>query len=110
MHCPAVFSSLLVAIVLLFGQGTASSLPVVDLGYAVHQATINVSSPRSFLLAELDKYQASDTPYYNFSNIRYGQAPVGSLRFAPPLPPYGRNNSINDGQQTVVPTQANPGQ
>jgi carboxylesterase type B len=57
-----------------------------------------------------DKLQSSGSPYYNFSNIRYGQAPVGSLRFAPPVPPFGRNTTINDGQSAVIPPQGAPGQ
>ncbi|KUJ10987.1 prolyl oligopeptidase-like protein [Mollisia scopiformis] len=34
--------------------------------------------------------------------------PVGALRFAPPLPPVGRNATINTGQTGVIPAQANP--
>ncbi|KAB8267956.1 carboxylesterase family protein [Aspergillus minisclerotigenes] len=50
---------------------TASSLPVVDLGYELHQA---------FSLNETAKL-------YNFSNIRYAAPPLGNLRFRAPLPP-----------------------
>ncbi|PVH84741.1 alpha/beta-hydrolase [Cadophora sp. DSE1049] len=66
-----------------------AALPVVDLGYAVHQATLNVR-------------------YFNFSNIRFGQPPVGPLRFSPPLAPSGRNTTVNDGQNSVMCPQAGP--
>ncbi|KAI1077609.1 alpha/beta-hydrolase [Whalleya microplaca] len=48
-----------------------SSLPVIDLGYGCHQA-ISLNETGG---------------YYNFSNIRYGEAPVGDLRFRAPLEP-----------------------
>ncbi|TVY80745.1 Carboxylesterase patB [Lachnellula suecica] len=73
----------------------ASSLPTVDLGYSVHQATLN------------NKSSGPDS-YFNFSNIRFGQAPVGPLRFSAPLAPEGRNETVNDGQQSVICPQANP--
>ncbi|KAK9481761.1 Alpha/Beta hydrolase protein [Lipomyces starkeyi] len=63
----------------------ASSLPIIDLGYTVHRATLNSSDPY---------------PYYNFSNIRFGKALVGDLR---------RNKTVNDGQQGVICPQATPG-
>ncbi|KAH7360253.1 prolyl oligopeptidase-like protein [Rhexocercosporidium sp. MPI-PUGE-AT-0058] len=69
-----------------------AALPVVDLGYAVHQATLN----------------ASGSGYFNFSNIRFGQPPVGSLRFSPPLAPSGRNTTVNNGQNSVICPQAGP--
>lgn len=47
--------------------------------------------------------------YFNFSNIRYGVAPLGNLRFSAPLPPRGRNRTVNDGQTSVICPQANPG-
>ncbi|KAK9342997.1 Alpha/Beta hydrolase protein [Lipomyces starkeyi] len=73
----------------------ASSLPIVDLGYTVHRATLNSSDPY---------------PYYNFSNIRFGKAPVGDLRFQASLPPSkSRNKTVNDGQQGVICPQATPG-
>jgi carboxylesterase type B len=48
-------------------------------------------------------------PYFNFSNIRYGEAPVGNLRFAAPIAPQNKNETINDGQQGVICPQAVPG-
>jgi carboxylesterase type B len=40
--------------------------------------------------------------YYNFSNIRYAQPPVGDLRWAPPQPPLINRTGVNDGQTGVV--------
>ncbi len=37
--------------------------------------------------------------YYNFSNIRYAEPPVGNLRFAAPVPLRTRDNAIADGSQ-----------
>ncbi|PMD13346.1 hypothetical protein NA56DRAFT_585801, partial [Hyaloscypha hepaticicola] len=48
--------------------------------------------------------------YYNFSNIRFGQPPVGSLRFSSPLPPQGRNSTVNNGRQGVICPQSDPGE
>ncbi|KAL6250518.1 hypothetical protein RBB50_002820 [Rhinocladiella similis] len=57
------------------------TLPKVDLGYEIHQA---ISFNETGQL-------------YNFTNIRFAQPPVGSLRFAAPLPPTGRNPVVQDG-------------
>ena len=46
--------------------------------------------------------------FYNFSNIRYGQAPVGELRFAEPLAPTGRNTTVNNGSVGRICPQATP--
>ena len=46
--------------------------------------------------------------FYNFSNIRYGQAPVGELRFAEPLAPTGRNTTVNNGSVGRICPQASP--
>lgn len=46
--------------------------------------------------------------YYNFSNIRYAAPPLGKLRFAEPVPPDGRNTTINDGQHGAICPQASP--
>lgn len=46
--------------------------------------------------------------YYNFSNIRYGQAPLGNLRFAAPLKPYTDRPVFNDGSRAVTCFQAVP--
>jgi carboxylesterase type B len=45
--------------------------------------------------------------YYNFSNIRYAQAPVGDLRFAPPQAPLP-NRTVDDGQVGRICYQASP--
>ncbi|KAI9815832.1 MAG: hypothetical protein M1832_005246 [Thelocarpon impressellum] len=50
-------------------DGSSGALPIVDLGYTVQQAS---------------GYNDAGQ-YYNFSNIRYGEPPVGNLRFAPPV-------------------------
>ncbi|PBP27479.1 hypothetical protein BUE80_DR001685 [Diplocarpon rosae] len=57
-----------------------ATLPVVDLGYSWHQASLNTTGA-----------------YYNFTNIRYAQAPVGDLRYALPEPPTGTSKTIEDG-------------
>lgn len=46
--------------------------------------------------------------FYNFSNIRYGQPPVGELRFAEPLAPTGRNTTVNNGSVGRICPQATP--
>ncbi|KAH7074546.1 Alpha/Beta hydrolase protein [Paraphoma chrysanthemicola] len=71
--------------------GPSFQLPVVDLGYAVHLASFN-----------------STGNYYNFSNIRYAEPPLGSLRFAAPVPPRGRNLTIDDGSIARICPQAYP--
>ncbi|EXJ65504.1 hypothetical protein A1O7_01845 [Cladophialophora yegresii CBS 114405] len=45
---------------------------------------------------------------YNFSNIRYGQPPVGNLRFAAPLAPTGRNKAVQNGSVGRICPQAGP--
>src|SRR6266536_6503747 len=39
---------------------------------------------------------------YNFSNIRYAAPPLGDLRFSAPVPPTGRNTTVNDGQSRAI--------
>ncbi|KAF6235654.1 hypothetical protein HO173_006337 [Letharia columbiana] len=69
-----------------------SALPIVDLGYELHQAsTFN-----------------STGAFYNFSNIRYAQPPVGDLRFRAPVPPHGRNTTVDNGSVGRICPQANP--
>ncbi|KAI9763169.1 MAG: hypothetical protein M1840_000881 [Geoglossum simile] len=74
------------------GVGGVGALPTVDLGYEVHQA------------ASLN----STGGYYNFSNIRYGQAPVGHLRFSAPLPPLTDRSVVQKGNVGRVCPQAYP--
>ncbi|TVY14867.1 Carboxylesterase patB [Lachnellula arida] len=67
---------------------TNSTLPVVDLGYELHRAA-NVNS-------------TSSVPYYNFTNIRFGQPPVGTLRFNPPVAPSEQHSKvITDGTEAI---------
>lgn len=75
-------------------SGGSTKLPIVDLGYAVHQAV-----------------SGNDTiyPYYNFSNIRYADPPVGELRFAAPQPVSTTNRTINTGSEARICLQAQPG-
>lgn len=40
--------------------------------------------------------------YYNFSNIRFAQPPIGELRWAPPKPPKANRTVIHDGQDGRV--------
>ncbi|PYI20069.1 carboxylesterase family protein [Aspergillus violaceofuscus CBS 115571] len=70
---------------------TKTNLPIVDLGYELHQA---------FSLDE-------QTQTYNFSNIRYAAPPTGSLRFRPSIPPAQGNRSVvQTGAQGRVCPQA----
>jgi carboxylesterase type B len=46
--------------------------------------------------------------FYNFSNIRYAQPPVGTLRFRAPLPPTGRKTTVDNGSVGRICPQANP--
>ncbi|KAE8350345.1 Alpha/Beta hydrolase protein [Aspergillus coremiiformis] len=71
---------------------TASNLPVVDLGYELHQA---------FSLDET-------TGLYNFSNIRYATPPLGNLRFRAPLPPKVNRSEVQTGAAGRVCPQATP--
>ncbi|KAH8648744.1 Alpha/Beta hydrolase protein [Tricladium varicosporioides] len=64
----------------VFG-GSASSLPTVDLGYEIHRAL----------------YFDTQNQLYNFSNIRYAQAPVGPLRWAPPQRPLTNTSTVQIG-------------
>ncbi len=46
--------------------------------------------------------------FYNFSNIRYADPPVGNLRFRAPVPPRGRSTSVNQGTVGRICPQASP--
>ena len=46
--------------------------------------------------------------YYNFSNIRYAEPPVGELRFSEPLLPGSVNRTLDDGQRARICHQAYP--
>jgi cholinesterase len=46
--------------------------------------------------------------YYNFSNIRYAEPPLGRLRFTYPVPPKGRDPIVNNGSVARICPQAYP--
>ena len=47
-----------------------------------------------------------DFGFYNFSNIRYAQPPLGELRFRAPKPPTGRSETVDDGSVGRICPQA----
>lgn len=68
------------------------SLPIVDLGYELHQAAFY-----------------NDTGhFYNFSNIRYAAPPVADLRFRAPQPPAQNRGQVQTGSQGRICAQAVP--
>ncbi|KAF2100145.1 alpha/beta-hydrolase [Rhizodiscina lignyota] len=69
-----------------------SGLPIVDLGYELHQA---------------NSYNVSGS-FYNFSNIRYAAPPLGPLRFAAPQPPPIDRSQIQTGSTGRICPQAGP--
>lgn len=70
----------------------AQTLPQVDLGYQIQQASSFNESAQ----------------VYNFSNIRYAQPPVGNLRWAKPVPPSGRNPVVQNGSVGRICPQGTP--
>lgn len=58
---------------------SSQDLPVVDLGYELHQAI------------------ALESGLYNFSNIRYAAPPLGNLRFRAPVAPKTNRTVIQKG-------------
>ncbi|KAJ5884674.1 hypothetical protein N7495_009184 [Penicillium taxi] len=62
---------------------SASSLPIVDLGYERHQA--------------ISFNNKSTIGLYNFSNIRYAAPPVGDLRFRAPVLPTPNREYVQNG-------------
>lgn len=73
-------------------HGSPSSLPKVDLGYQVQQATVFNTTGN----------------YYNFNNIRFAAPPTGNLRFAAPQKPAVDRSSVQTGQQSRICPQASP--
>ncbi|KAK4949851.1 hypothetical protein LTR10_011693 [Elasticomyces elasticus] len=70
---------------------TSGKSPVVDLDYAIHQATVNETGA-----------------YYNFSNIRYGDVITGATRFKAPQSPSSVNRTLNNGQTATRCPQSHP--
>ncbi|RDW61637.1 hypothetical protein BP5796_11529 [Coleophoma crateriformis] len=67
--------------------------PIVDLGYATHQASLSISNQSNV--------------YYNFSNIRYAAPPLGNLRFEATQPPLNnRSAGVQDGSYGNICPQA----
>jgi len=77
----------------LFGPVLAqsdSNLPIVDLGYELHQAsTLNSSA-------------------YWFNNIRYAASPTGYNRFRAPQPPAYNRSTVQTGTPDRICPQAEP--
>ncbi|KAL2844384.1 alpha/beta-hydrolase [Aspergillus pseudodeflectus] len=73
-------------------QPNSSHLPIVDLGYELHQAI---------------SYEER-VGVYNFSNIRYAAAPVGDLRFRAPAPPIVNRSTAQQGSEARICPQALP--
>ncbi|EMD00258.1 hypothetical protein BAUCODRAFT_145551 [Baudoinia panamericana UAMH 10762] len=71
-------------------QSANASLPVVDLGYELHQAS----------------FYNSTGGFYNFSNIRYAAPPTGANRFRAPQPPATNRTAIQQGTPGRICPQA----
>ncbi|KAF2815071.1 carboxylesterase family protein-like protein [Mytilinidion resinicola] len=91
--------SILAVAVSLAGLGGAhpskaarDALPIVDLGYELHQAA---------------SFNATGG-FYNFSNIRYAAPPLGNLRFTVPKPPAVDRSKVQTGSVGRVCPQASP--
>ncbi|KAL2847166.1 alpha/beta-hydrolase [Aspergillus pseudoustus] len=82
----------LVFSLLIAAQPNSSHLPIVDLGYELHQAI---------------SYEER-VGVYNFSNIRYAAAPVGDLRFRAPAPPMVNRSTAQKGSEARICPQALP--
>jgi len=75
-----------------YGNSTSSTLPVVDLGYQLQQATLYNETGQ----------------FYNFSNIRYAAPPTGENRFAAPQAPAVNRSVIQSGEPDRICPQAAP--
>lgn len=73
-------------------SSSSSNLPVVDLGYELHQATLYNSTGG----------------FYNFSNIRYAAPPTGENRFRAPQPPATNRSVVQQGLPDRICPQADP--
>ncbi|KAN0099014.1 alpha/beta-hydrolase [Hyaloscypha variabilis] len=64
----------------------SATTPQVDLGYEIHEGWLNDTGA-----------------FYNFSNIPYGQPPLGNLRFSAPLKPIiNDTKSVNNGSRFAL--------
>ena len=109
-----LFTQLLVLLPLFIfpiADGTlVPTLPIVDLGYELHQASsFNVSAFQCSPISLSPNYIQPEAGLYNFSNIRYAEPPVGELRFRAPVPPRNRSKIIDQGKIGRVCPQASPG-
>ncbi|KAF2278473.1 carboxylesterase family protein-like protein [Westerdykella ornata] len=84
-------ASLLLGASGVFAEQNAT-LPKVDLGYQIQQASGFNETGR----------------FYNFSNIRYAAPPVGKLRFALPQAPAENRSVVNTGSEGRICPQASP--
>ncbi|KAI0886703.1 alpha/beta-hydrolase [Annulohypoxylon maeteangense] len=81
-----------------YGSNSTGVLPTVDLGYEIHQGSVNKTGN-----------------YYIFNNIPYAEQPIGELRFQKPVPINDIGLQVNDTKPvnngyniTVVCPQAYP--
>lgn len=81
-----------VAHALAGAQTSSSSLPQVDLGYNIQQATV----------------LHADEEYYSFNNIRYAAPPTGQNRFRAPIPPAVDRSQVFNGTAGKMCPQASP--
>ena len=93
---PILSASLLLQVTLAApyvpSNSTNTSLPIVDLGYELHQAA----------------FFNSTGGFYNFSNVRYAAPPTGDLRFRPPQPPAQNRGEVQTGDVGRICAQASP--
>ena len=105
---------LVVPVVFVQSRATYNALPQVDLGYSIVQAQFNVGKvvfccilsshcpARSLITCQ------QTGGFYSFLNVRYGEPPLGSLRFAASVPPQTVNRTVNNGSNNVICPQALP--
>ena len=74
-----------------YGQQNASAtLPIIDLGYELHQASVH------------------NTTGYYFNNIRYAAPPTGENRFRAPQAPVTNRSVVQTGSPDRICPQAEP--
>ncbi|KAF8865650.1 carboxylesterase family protein [Acephala macrosclerotiorum] len=87
------FALLASAFIWVVAFASPSEPPIVDLGYAIHRATIS----------------SENASYLTFPNIRYAAPPLGSLRFSAPQPPLNNVSvGIQDGSYGNICPQGTP--